>query len=543
MTERESGHKIRSVVRDALEGVGLDEGDHRMAILAGAGASLGSGLPTAPALARTLLEETGLAPEQIQEILKRDLPLERLIQTILTEVSEPGLLDLFALGGPSRLHRAVAELWAARIIDSVYTTNFDEHFEGAMTRVRAIRSYVRSVAGVDDVPTGHFEPSLSGHVVKLHGTVSEPSSLKATITAVGQGLSRSSIVAPLAELFVSGRHELVVSLGYSFSDHFDINPILEGLTCEKPVIMLRHSAQVAGPVGTQSLGEEHPLSRVRGVILMGPPAEMLIHLGRACGFAPDLELGAEPTPADWQTGLKGWFGQQGAWRLPISGLLRANLLLNAGGEEAAFAEFMAGHRVATTFVLPKDHAVGEAEQIPRMEAMYLWGIFRTSEDRIPDERRLELLTRCLVLIENEGRPFEVANVLAALGTLERRLGNVSAARRHLEQAIDRCGGLPDSAKNIAAFIQLSEIFRDEGKSVETTRLLRVALRLAEARGSLDQAAGTLARLADMASLGGDDDGAQSLANQARRLAAGLKNPILLASLEKWQPGGSRHRRN
>ena len=182
---------------------------------------------------------------------------------------------------PNSAHRAVAALVPERV-DRIVTTNFDECLEVAISDSR-----LTVIAPID----GPFTLQPVG-ILKVHGTISHRDS----VAADPEGLRRraadpnwlESLVATLA-----GRDVLFV--GYSFSDHFDINPALARAAQEPGT---RFFAAIGGRTDASEISV--PLSGYVRHDLAQPANNILVHLAERTGFPrppavgmPDAALAAE----------------------------------------------------------------------------------------------------------------------------------------------------------------------------------------------------------------------------------------------------------
>jgi hypothetical protein len=139
------------------------------------------------------------------------------------------LLKLLIGVQPNRHHLAVAELLRSGHLTTVITTNFDENIEHGIQAV-AGRPAQRCVSIGDYTDANTTRPS---EVYKLHGTISDPASMSATLsqTAILPKEKATLLRSLLTE-------KAVLFVGYSGNDD-DIWPVISELLAEtkQPVVV------------------------------------------------------------------------------------------------------------------------------------------------------------------------------------------------------------------------------------------------------------------------------------------------------------------
>lgn len=227
----------------------------RVAFLAGAGISHSppSNLPLAGDLISAILGNlrhesrflAGLFPSE-QKFLRlfanptrHELRFEALLQVLLDTMGDLSILDYLRKGSANGNHRLLALSCQHKC--PVITTNFDELIEGAMSG----RGGVRIVACEEDI--GPFlRESLARRplLFKIHGTISRPATLKATLKQVGasgMAFMWERRKGQLFEKIMRQRHLIV--LGYSGLDDFDIVAKLDIIDSTKEVLWVLHDAE------------------------------------------------------------------------------------------------------------------------------------------------------------------------------------------------------------------------------------------------------------------------------------------------------------
>lgn len=176
--------------------------DGDVTVFVGAGASVGSGLPTWSELVELLTQELGDTP------VGADLPMlaryyelafgrRRLVQV---------LTDALSSGEPNAIHRGIASLHPRTLV----TTNFDDLLEQALQLERVKFTCIRSD---DEAP---LASSRTVSVIKLHGDLARPQSL--IVTTRDFELFESSRPAMARLLATTLQTRTILFVGYSATD-------------------------------------------------------------------------------------------------------------------------------------------------------------------------------------------------------------------------------------------------------------------------------------------------------------------------------------
>ena len=176
------------------------------------------------------------------------------LEAVLASFSEAGVnsyLRAFEGGQPSMSHRTVARLRTSGLVRAVITTNFDslievaarDEFTAANRTVPMLELGV--LAGDPDINRLVLNPrSTVPQLVKMHGSVEVPGTIRATVGQLTRPTSRESIAKLMDFVFVSGPHDCVIVVGYSGHDEYDINPALHATPPPtKRVFYVRHKSQ------------------------------------------------------------------------------------------------------------------------------------------------------------------------------------------------------------------------------------------------------------------------------------------------------------
>ncbi len=203
-----------------------------MAVWCGAGISLPAGLPLAYQLMDQILAATSLdAAEQhrVRDFVKVNLPFERFMETVLDTMDDATRIDLlkiFDLGMPAIGHHFLAALATKKLVRTIFTTNFDTHIETALNDA--------ALKAGEDYEVWHQADrfheidwdSDTLRVIKLHGSIESPLELRTTVPRIATPAFRKQIESPVSHAFQRTGAPSLLVLGYSFSDRFDISPLI-----------------------------------------------------------------------------------------------------------------------------------------------------------------------------------------------------------------------------------------------------------------------------------------------------------------------------
>lgn len=215
----------------------------RVLMLAGAGISAASGLPLGVDLVRWML--LGAMPagsrrlaDAVGSVTQPRLKLrpEVLLEIVVRRAGAHALraLNAFNAAVPAPAHYFVGE--AALRGSAVTTTNFDILIERAIAELEATHSEAQAGGRT---PVAAAYPV---HVLKLHGSLASvkhtraAGPLAAALSQVARGLPRSTELSLRSHL--QGR--MLLCLGYSGNDAFDIVPLFERARPQQPVVWVQH---------------------------------------------------------------------------------------------------------------------------------------------------------------------------------------------------------------------------------------------------------------------------------------------------------------
>jgi tetratricopeptide (TPR) repeat protein/NAD-dependent SIR2 family protein deacetylase len=209
-----------------------------VAFFVGAGISVSAGLPLASELINGILALLPLSDTDRVLVSKSRLPFEAFLEIIAASGSLESILKIFDLVTPNLPHRLIAAFVKAGLVENIFTTNFDELVEASL-KEQGLEAGVDFNVLFEEAQFVQLESDpvtrSRKNVVKIHGTYSTKESIRTTLDEVAaRRLSQSRAVA-IRHLFVTGSHRVVIILGYSCSDEFDLNPSIRELAIPKNI--------------------------------------------------------------------------------------------------------------------------------------------------------------------------------------------------------------------------------------------------------------------------------------------------------------------
>lgn len=206
-----------------------------LTIFCGAGISANSGIPLSKPLATEIISR--LSSRRFTKGFKNaagELPLEMLLGTLKENSDISEILKVFVNSHPNKNHIMISELAKRGIVKTLVTTNFDTLIERSFddSGLMLNRDYLvySDEQDFSKYPGDNQDDRVK--LIKIHGTIDTPESMRTTMKQIANSLLSESRARVLRSVFTEPAANVLV-IGYSFSDNFDINPIL--LELDKPV--------------------------------------------------------------------------------------------------------------------------------------------------------------------------------------------------------------------------------------------------------------------------------------------------------------------
>lgn len=242
----------------------------KIRIFCGAGISYNSGVPLVEPLVKRILEALGATEEEYETFKQAKYPFEAFMNAIgynskgqVESLVSEHLRKLFQIGSPNNNHYFISHLFKSGMIDKVVTTNFDCHIEKSLENKVLYNSFK------DEKEFQNIQwDSSDNTLIKVHGCISDPNSIRTTLDGVANQFFHPEREKVIQNTFLTGSHEAVLVVGYSFSDHFDITPFLKKIgKSGKKLYIISHSFDEASVISISQMFPQ--ISGFAGKVICG----------------------------------------------------------------------------------------------------------------------------------------------------------------------------------------------------------------------------------------------------------------------------------
>ena len=486
----------------------------------GAGISIPSGLPGADHLIEALLKNTALTPAQRQQVMgfvPQRLPFERLMEVVLDtmdETAKGGLLRLFTLGQPGIYHRFLAHLAKCGMLKTVCTTNFDPHIETAMNAYGLEREKTYRVWHQPErFSTINWQDSTI-RLIKLHGSVDAIDKLGVTVRRIASPGASQHMLDPIKNV-LDDKNSIVLVMGYSFSDRFDISPVfLKHLRTAAYIRLIVLEFTSTGDRKfrvTETYRDPRDRFKEKAHVLNEYPRTQFVY-GDPAEIVKDLttRLGCEPKifshddlhvpKHSWNTYITDFFAKLDHRNNGIGKFYLAGALLSMiGDDRESVAYFKAALEVADQTDNPRMQLIalqGLAGALLRIgqpeQALASLNQARSFASRIADgqysdhvlaqmgsvyhqlgdacyQHAKQIYDTALTIARKSDDPMRRVPHLAGIATSWMRLGDFDAAKQGFEQAlpiVEESGDLYRRAELYGNIASMAYILRDYKSSLE-----------------------------------------------------------------------------
>ncbi len=195
----------------------------RVAFLVGAGASVNSGIPTVNGIYDEILKVLNFTKEEYDDFYGNVFPFETFMACIKDIIPEyfSLFLDIFKAKEFNSNHYFMANCIKNGFAQDIFTTNFDNLIEKALERYGIKFKIHYTQKHLDKLYLG------KNNVIHLHGYIQSKRTIVTTINKVAGLKGIEARRKAIVHLLNSHEYDVVLSLGYSYSDLFDINPNIE----------------------------------------------------------------------------------------------------------------------------------------------------------------------------------------------------------------------------------------------------------------------------------------------------------------------------
>jgi tetratricopeptide (TPR) repeat protein len=192
-------------------------------VFAGAGISFNSGVPTVEPLVKEFISKLPITPGDSEKYFSKKYPFEAFVNSIKKIVAIDELLSVFDAQDPNLNHQLIAALAKKDLLKILCTTNFDNLFEKALES-KGI-SYKRFLPSKKYTLYKKKEKKIL--ILKLHGSIENRNELGITIQQIARRENIIQIEKAFEDVFINHPDSTIIFMGYSFSDHFDITPLIK----------------------------------------------------------------------------------------------------------------------------------------------------------------------------------------------------------------------------------------------------------------------------------------------------------------------------
>ena len=287
----------------AIDSAVLELAEGPFCLFCGAGISLYSDVPLAGTLVTAVLDLVGMNDGTKSEFLSVQLPFESVMEVLLQATGLQDLFKVFQGTKPNQDHVLFARLAARGFLSTVVTTNFDTFLEDSLNEQGVpFDLYYR-----DQELRRISWNSGRVQLLKLHGTLRDPRSLAITIRGVANQTLVANRAEALLELLGHPGIRVILIIGYSCSDRFDIGPAIRRVPSTSQRILFVQHVDVPPADATLddiAVWEENPFSRFVGNVLRCNADDLL---NAACGRLLGAPISEPVRPAGiWRDYLTRW---------------------------------------------------------------------------------------------------------------------------------------------------------------------------------------------------------------------------------------------
>jgi tetratricopeptide (TPR) repeat protein/NAD-dependent SIR2 family protein deacetylase len=394
--------------------------NNKIAVLSGAGISYDSGLPVVSAFYQHFLPMFYMKDDAeylMGTINNEHIPFERMMEHIFNYTgNDNAIMDIFANGEPNIVHEILALMLTNGLANELYTTNFDCLIEKSLEKSGLIKrknyGYFFDEKGFSKLKKTDFSIK---NLIKIHGTIDHKDSIRTTLETITSTKLLSSRKPAIERLFSTGIHDVILVLGYSFSDIFDINKYIKELEVSKKIIVINHTQNadiIVEPLTSLNKdGNKNPFltKNVNGCVVT---VNTLSFMSKLCmikyGSIPD----ANPIIYDWKSYLDRWVAKFDA----------SHKAYIAGGICNAMTEYNIGSKYNTKAFETVNS--NETELYVSVINNHVLSIFRTRKDQTTCENLVTLCNNAIKLLENNRQNVPEKFYLKRLDDLNYRLGRI-----------------------------------------------------------------------------------------------------------------------
>jgi len=216
------------------------------AIFCGAGISSGAGIPPVREFVPYVLNMLSLNQYEVSVYLEANPPFEAFMETLQEAHDIDRLLGIFKGGEPRLPHMFLAKLIQSGRLRTICTTNFDTLLEDALVEEQLQEGRDFDVIFRSDQMAHVTLEDKRRRIIKIHGSIADKTDIATTIRQVASKRLVTPRLRVIDQIFATGAHHVVLVMGYSCSDKFDLTPAIEDLDgTSKEIILVKHTQNIS----------------------------------------------------------------------------------------------------------------------------------------------------------------------------------------------------------------------------------------------------------------------------------------------------------
>lgn len=280
----------------------------RLSLFCGAGISFNSNLPLVHNLLTYLYETLELDDAAINKMLNSGMPFEKVIETLLVESEIAEIKEIFAKGSPNSNHLLIAKLAKSKMLNIIYTTNFDLLIEKAMKAIGMIEGVDFKVYATEEDLKNVKWQEETVKIIKIHGCASKTDEMAITLGQLASSRYLDLRTDLLSQIFSGKLAKSVLIIGYSCSD-FDLVPIIEKLEKKySNIYFIEHNRTDERTENVSYKDLNNPFKDYRGYRYIGNTDKFIQSLWDFAG--PEYFASSSPVIVGkngWQEHIEKWY--------------------------------------------------------------------------------------------------------------------------------------------------------------------------------------------------------------------------------------------
>lgn len=482
-------------------------------VFCGAGISRNSGIPLVVEFEDHLLTALKVHEMDRSRLIRSDLPFEAFMEVLQLSNGFGELLSVYSMGLPNSTHRLLARMMKAGYVSTVVTTNFDTLIEQALENegLQKGRGFV-VVSRDSDFTQVEWDMPDQRRLLKIHGCISCRDELAVILKRVAAKRLSEPRGSVIDHVFSGGPHSLVLVLGYSCSDMFDVNPRIEAIQgTRKVVYFVSHSAETAVEA-IEVQDNRNPFKAFSGSLRLHHDTDSLVRDLYRSVLGEECEPHA-PHETSWRESVSSWVSRQS--RSDAQGFVAELFHRIADYPRSKYYS----NRALRTATDPSEKYVNT----------YRMGCSYAREGK--HKKAMASFAEC---IKDNPDPRIAMIALNGLGGSYSALSDYGAAKRCYEESLRLAQQLGDVEHQATCLQNLGTTTGHMAMGQSSSEYLRQALTLAQREGYKDTECTALQGLAENSLARGETSKARAYSEESLRIAEQIGNSwqrmIALASL-------------